>query len=448
VIVDKQKARHEKTKISEKKMVLLWNKCIQKQRYWFDLEGNPVEIFYPGRLNDCRGGDFKDALVGFEHGVVKKGCIELHTSSSSWQSHGHHRDSFYNQVILHIVLEKNHSGRILHENGYPVPTIILSKTGIQKREKGLAPTLPCHLIGRRKKPEYISDVLRWAGVTRFEAAENKFDLKNLPDQAGQELYQGILEALGYSKNKIPFRRLAGLVTLNELEETMKNINSEAEGMLKLLAILLGTAGLLSQQGWLTYSSNNYKERLENVWAVYGISETMSTQNWELFKVRPGNYPVRRIEALCHLLLAWRERGFFENMLNLLREVPLKNAHLYLENEFIVTTGKYASNDDTAAFQQKTCLLGRPRAAEIVVNVLLPFFSAWGHKTNDPALINKICKIYDTYPRIETNSIERHMIGQLSIDPNTVNFACSQQGLVHIYKLLCTQGRCGDCRFSY
>jgi hypothetical protein len=439
----------KRSNISESKMVMFWNKSVRKQRCWSDSEGNPVEILYPGRLNDSRGGDFKDALIGYRLGI-KKGCIELHTNSSSWRSHGHHRDPFYNQVVLHVVMEQDNCGSTLLENGHSVPTIVLNKSGSKKGEKVPESALPCLKVGRRKKAEYINQVLVKAGDLRFEAALLKFNLTNLPAKAGQELYRGILEALGYSKNKVPFRTLAGFITLNELEEAIGSVRSEEEGVIKLQAVLLGKAGLLAYFCSLTDVSEIYKERLKKAWTAYGGSAAMSVQDWELFKVRPGNYPVRRIAALSQLLFAWREKGCFMNLLELVRKVPLNGAHLSLENAFSAATRDYRTNqirDSSEGSQGSVCQLGRPRAAEIIINVLLPFFAVWGSNNTDPALSEKVRQIYAAYPRIESNSVERHMLNQLSINVSLIKSARCQQGLIYIYKMLCIQGRCSDCWFS-
>jgi hypothetical protein len=37
-----------------------------------------------------------------------------------------------------------------------------------------------------------------------------------------------------------------------------------------------------------------------------------------------------------------------------------------------------------------------------------------------------------------------MLNQLGLKPGTVNSACRQQGLMHIYQTLCTQGQCEKC----
>ena len=65
--------------------------------------GEHIRIIYPGRINDDRGADFRDAVIATSRRVVK-GDIEVHVKSSDWQAHRHHCDPVYNRVILHVVM--------------------------------------------------------------------------------------------------------------------------------------------------------------------------------------------------------------------------------------------------------------------------------------------------------------------------------------------------------
>ena len=90
------------------------------------------------------------------------------------------------------------------------------------------------------------------------------------------------------------------------------------------------------------------------------------------------------------------------------------------------------------------LLGRGRASVIAVNIFLPFAFAWGRLNSQPELAEKALDIYRHYPRLAANIVERHMQRQLRMGGNLANSARRQQGLLHIYKILCTQGKCCLC----
>ena len=88
-----------------------------------------------------------------------------------------------------------------------------------------------------------------------------------------------------------------------------------------------------------------------------------------------------------------------------------------------------------------------RAADIAVNVLLPFTFAWGKFTSQPELEQKSVDLYRRYPKLMANTVERHMSQQLGLNSSVVNSARKQQGLIHIYRSLCTQGKCNCCQLQ-
>lgn len=90
-------------KLTEKEVVQLWRRLLLNQTELFTESGEPLRIIYPGRVNDDRGADFRDAIIATNHGLLK-GDIEVHVNASGWQAHRHHRDPHYNRVILHVVM--------------------------------------------------------------------------------------------------------------------------------------------------------------------------------------------------------------------------------------------------------------------------------------------------------------------------------------------------------
>ncbi len=85
-----------------------------------------IEIVYPGRINDDRGADFRDAVIATSRGLIK-GDVEIHVKSSGWREHRHHRDVFYNRVILHVVMWHNSKTATHLQNGKEVPVLALHK---------------------------------------------------------------------------------------------------------------------------------------------------------------------------------------------------------------------------------------------------------------------------------------------------------------------------------
>jgi hypothetical protein len=93
------------------------------------------------------------------------------------------------------------------------------------------------------------------------------------------------------------------------------------------------------------------------------------------------------------------------------------------------------------------VLGSGRASDIMINVLLPFTCAWSQLNGRPDLAGAVLEAYRDYPKLSDNALLRHMRSQLQIKGSAVSSAGRQQGLLHIYRTLCTQGRCRTCPLS-
>lgn len=433
--------------IPEKEVVRIWQRQLQKQRHLADCEGKPIEVIYPGRPNDGRGGDFRDAVVN-SGSQYQYGCIEVHTRTSGWQAHGHHLDPIYNQVVLHVALEKDRQGETCRQNGLPIPTVILDKNILRQRGKGKSKdALPCQAVNRRRKPSDLENCLDRAGDSRLGAKATRYEVELSCTEADQSLYLGILEALGYSQNQAPFRELGCKLPLHLMEKIIGQRYAGDGYLVRLQALLLGKAGLLPSQRLLSESGGEYVSKLEGLWTGLSQTAALYRDNWELFKVRPGNYPVRRIIALSYLISRFRQKGCFQSLLDLVRKAALTRAQSEFESALLVKAeGYWAGQVDFghSRLVSGQALLGRERAAEIIINVLLPFFLCWSRIRAETALERKIRDIYHSYPRTQTNSIERHMLHQLSLAPARVKTARRQQGLIHFYKTFCTQGKCTDC----
>ncbi len=258
-------------------------------------------------------------------------------------------------------------------------------------------------------------------------------------------------ALGYNRNKYTLMELARQLPFWLLASVNASQASDTECLMKQQAPLLGTVGLLPSQrvGWGGRGRDNdeWVDKLEKVWASSRQLETMSEDDWHLFKVRPSNLPARRIAAISYLLLRYREKGILAELINKIGKVPPDTGYNGLEKALRITADRYwGSHLDLGLPSRMSfpALLGGGQAADIVVNVLLPFAVALGRLTAQTKLVMKALDLYRHYPRLAANTVERHMRRQLGISRHLVNSARRQQGLIHIYKTLCSQGKCHDC----
>jgi len=444
--------------LAERQIIKVWQQQLLGRTDLATEGGEPVEIIYPGRINDDQGADFRDAVIA-TRGKLIKGDIEVHVKSSDWQAHQHHRDPVYNRVILHVVMWHGTEMAVNLQNGENIPTLALHKyikSPIGQWANGeypsATPGMPCFRAVQRLTTAIVERFLDGAGEERFLAKAARFQSDLAQMGASQSLYQGIMGALGYSKNKLPMLKLARGLPLQILESMTQGGISDEECLAQLQALLLGTAGLLPSQcpKWYWGNDDKWIDKLERLWASYRRPEAMSRDDWHLFKVRPNNSPVRRIIAMSYLILRYRGKGILKETINMINEVLVNKGHRALETRLLVTTnGYWANHFDFGSGNRirSPTLLGSRRAADIIVNVLLPFTLAWSRLNPQPELEKKVFDLYRSYPRLAVNTIERHMRNQLGLSSRLVNSAQRQQGLIHIYNTLCTQGKCQYCSLS-
>ncbi len=428
--------------LPESRVVQIWRDCPERM----DLEttdGGKVNVLYPGRPNDGSGADFREAVIQTEQGQLT-GDIEIHTLSSDWRAHRHHRDPRYNRVVLQVVFRHDTSEPVALENGHSVPTISLENWLKKKRGTYSSPApVPCQGPGERGDIRRSGDILEVAGEQRFQARAAGYQTFRSPAEAGQALYCGIMGAMGYSRNKYPMLTLACRMPLHHLETMTARATPDTACLGTYQAMLLGTAGLLPSQRtrrWPQACDDAWAERLEQLWAATGEGAAMSESDWQFFRVRPGNYPERRIAAMSLLLLRYREKGLLAGLLRQLNEIPAEAGPNELEKALMINAG----DGYPATGENNLARLGKARAAEIIINVLLPFAVAWGRVTSHPELAQKATALYHRYPARLENTLIRHMRRQLGIDSHKINTARRQQGLLHIFKMFCALGGCPRC----
>ena len=439
-------------------MVEIWQQLMARAGLT-TVGGEPIMIIYPGRKNDDRGADFRDAVIATSQDVIK-GDIEVHVKSSDWQAHRHHQDPAYNRVILHVVMWHNSQAATELHNGKTAPILALDKylEGSSSHGAGLVhppacSSMPCLETAKGLATDTLAEFLDSAGEERFWAKAAEFQAELTQMEASQCLHQGIMGALGYAKNKPPMLKLARRLPFQILQSMAQGEISDGERLARLQALLLGTAGLLPSQrqnGHREYQDDEWADKLEGLWASSHGTKAMSKDAWHLFKVRPNNFPLRRIAAMSYLILRYRERGIVEEAVDMIKEAPVSGGYLSLEKGFMVTADGYWASHFDFGLDSRTdnpTLVGRWRAADIAINVLLPFTLAWSKLNSQPGVEQKTFELYRGYPRLAANTVERHMMKQLGLNSNLVNSAQRQQGLIHIYNTLCSQGRCNCCRLS-
>lgn len=417
-----------------------WHYQVIDGKNMFTENGEPLRVLYPGRPNDIQGADFRDAVV-VSGEQVKTGNVEIHLRSGDWRNHHHHLDPRYNSVILHVV--RNHTAKTgtMLQNGQEIPVLELDKyllRGTCPDEAGEIAGIsgiPCSGIASKVSPETVFHILDEAGNRRFLGKAACFSEETIATGPGESLYRGMMKALGYSGNQTPFLRLAEQVPLAELESNRTGDNY----LITIQAMLLGRAGFLSERFGSRASGpgicSTHLESLRHRWNASGENAVISPGEWQMFRIRPGNSPVRRLVAMSYLLGKYRDTGLEAGITGLVRNTVCSGNRRELEAALEVYI------PDTGNPRKRISLLGKSRAAVIAVNVVLPFLYGI---TRDTELRKRVLECYRNYTKLPGNSLEKHMVMQLGINRREIKTAAHQQGLIHIYNEWCTKGRCAEC----
>lgn len=132
------------------------------------------------------------------------------------------------------------------------------------------------------------------------------------------------------------------------------------------------------------------------------------------------------------------------------DTPPRQCLSILTNNLQLGDGLYWSQHfdfGPSSILPRCALIGAGRAEEMIVNVILPFVLAWANFSAQRHLAERTLLLYQAHPALAVNSIQRHMSEQLALPSGALKSACRQQGLLHIYKTLCTQGLCRVCRLA-
>jgi hypothetical protein len=267
-------------------------------------------------------------------GRLIQGDVEIHVVDSAWRAHGHDHDPVYNSVALHVVLYRDSSLPTLRQDGASVPILELScllpaDVDVLRNAMGDWEPAIVRCPSHHLSPDDLADEVLRAGRTRFRDKVQRMVANVEAYGADEALYRDVAEALGYSANRAPFRRIAEALPFGLLS-SLTLFQSEQ--------LLLTAAGLSSQTGLLT---------------AYIEGPVIAPGELTTFRIRPGNHPSVRLRGLARLIDRNRD-GFAAAILSRPPEALWE---------------LFAAEGDVA-------LVGAGRAHDIVINVALPFLTAY------------------------------------------------------------------------
>jgi len=488
--------------IHERFLRHIWSKQYLKNKLT-TADGKALTVLHVGQLNSDGGPDFLDAKVKVGD-ITYAGDIEIHRTTFDWFQHQHQEDPRYNKVVLHVVLESGFKfSPTLVKSGREIPVLVLGnylsesihtiwqKAILDERVKKSV-TLRCCNNNDALSSQLIDSWLTKLAVERLELKLRRFEerLKQLahekrmmvrerqrpygePPLEGehdeipppfheftqkdfsqkelweQVLYEGVMEGLGYSKNREPFLRLSQSVTLKRIGDyRFQSENGKME------ALLFGVAGLIPRQNTLKEKlSRDYVRRLAHDWKTLKPSfhsEILHSADWQFFPTRPSNFPTLRIAAACALI----NKFFFDDLFRrIIQTIKANSSEGEKERELIRLFStetndfwKHHYNFDEAA-PKNVSTLGTMRIREIIINVVLPITLLYARIFKDKTVRESALGVYLSLPAIEDNSITRLMEKQILKGRHPQDHVGHQQAVIQLYKYYCLEGRCAECEFG-
>lgn len=449
-------------KIDEDFVQKLWNGQHFFHENLISIAGKDIRVLKPGVWNREEGPDFLHAEIEI-NGKLLVGDVEIHVRSSEWYAHKHHLNSRYNRVILHVVLYGDDFNlRTRLQNGKRISTLELLKwidTPIgdlydETTQAEEAASNFCRVTGNHLNIDNLKNVFETLGTERFLEKADSVRLLRTRMSFEQILYEGMMEALGYSQNSKPLRELAQRVPFSEFD-----YKSEHE----IQAILFGVAGLLPSQLEKpldeSETENPYIVALENLWEVsehVKNVERMVSSKWRFGRIRPNNHPSRRIVAMSQLIFDCKGSlmMFFlptcEMAANVDTSITLRDIrNQLLQLLTLEPTGYWVTHSTFGKGGTNNAkLIGQDRALDILINKILPVAYIWAVESESRNLQDAILSLYSDYSKMQDNSIIRQVGKHVFSDEQPLRMikptAQIQQGIIRLYKNYCIDQLCDLC----
>lgn len=416
----------------EKLMQYVWKHRLWRSEDMVTNTGKKVRVVDPGLLNTDAGPDFFNAKIEID-GHMWVGNVEMHYRATDWKRHRHDSDKAYDSVILHVVAKDD--APVRRTNGELIPQLVLEVSPQFNADYaslvGATIEVPC--ATKIKQVPHLT-IVEWVEGLAFERLHGKVErihqLLNSFNGSWEDVcYVTLARNFGFGINNDAFERLARRTPLRLL-------GKHSDSVLQIEALLFGQAGMLEAQ---KPGMDSYYNQLCTEYAFLSNKfqlTPMEKESWKLFRIRPQNFPYRRIAMLAQFI-----EGGFRMMNRILDAEGEKEMRALFEVELSGYWTKhytFGKPNDRA-----TATLSRSSIDIILINTVAPLLYAYGELTGSYEMTDKAIKLLEDL-RAENNSIVSHFVAYGIDCPD----ALTSQALVQLKREYCDARKCIYCKIGH
>lgn len=416
----------------EKLMQYVWKHRLWRSEDMVTNTGKKVRVVDPGLLNTDAGPDFFNAKIEID-GHMWVGNVEMHYRATDWKRHRHDSDKAYDSVILHVVAKDD--APVRRTNGELIPQLVLEVSPQFNADYaslvGATIEVPC--ATKIKQVPHLT-IVEWVEGLAFERLHGKVErihqlLDSFNGSWEDVCYVTLARNFGFGINNDAFERLARRTPLRLL-------GKHSDSVLQIEALLFGQAGMLDAQ---KPGMDSYYNQLCTEYAFLSNKfqlTPMEKESWKLFRIRPQNFPYRRIAMLAQYI-----EGGFRMMNRILEAEGEKEMRALFEVELSGYWTKHYTFGKPN--ERATATLSRSSIDIILINTVAPLLYAYGELTGNYEMTDKAIKLLEDL-RAESNSIVSHFVAYGIDCPD----ALTSQALVQLKREYCDARKCIYCKIGH
>jgi hypothetical protein len=406
----------------EKDLYQVWINFCKQRTNLVDIK---LKGIYSGILNESEGPDFQGAEFEF-NGKIFRGDVEIHRHCVDWSRHGHHLDSHYDRVVLHLVMGKQ-LYPVYNSKNQIIPSISLLSFPVPVNNSECLKN--CNFnFSDQSFPLFLFQTL---ALQRLTNKANEIYKLISTYGLDQSLYFFILRSLGNVVNKNNYERLAQLIPW-KLVQFLKDKNNPPEYW---IALYNGSAGLITEK-----SNSDVQRYWKNCLPLIEGTK-INKESWKLGGIRPYNYPQNRLTGLALFIWQMKEPSIF----NVLEQLFYKRSST---SEFIEKLISIFTVDKNLLQHFKiinqASFWGRNLIIELTGNVFIPIFYKIATLKKSYGFEMYLKQLFLELPLTQKYGKLDSLISRLHISNSISNHFYLYQALLHLQNAYCSFNNFTEC----